>query len=487
MPSEQQREPAAEPVVATPAVAPALAAAPGLPVGGRAGPSQLSIGGVLALQRSAGNAAVASMLARQGTAAPPAAPTAPKEGPLTPDEITVGGGDPRPQGSWAMTSKVENGRLYLESPEVTFDAEVEVPEPPEKRKIPSTTVGFIQTVESADRKGIYTRDGTPSGTPVANKHLSVSDKRDARTNMVLDEKGNLKIDESGNPVQWTTALPPWYDNPSYLDEQQRKTKVSTMDRTRTNFPLNLEHLGKKGRLAETAGADKFQMAISAKPGSASATSLKSMDWETPWRSTIDPATNTVSGTGHVWVHPSDVPLSDQKEPTGVANKDAIDWVAITTVADAKALGAQQCLSLLLLARQFDGESYEAMATALREMNPLLGMDVFVGENTGESVTIEAEGGRGVHTRSVRTPDVVAFHLLDFYDPNDLGAGVTIKLRVSGPDGASAQADWAFPFGGGPSLNVGGVPISCRLGGTSAGFAPPAAGVPRPSGPPPPAP
>jgi hypothetical protein len=128
-----------------------------------------------------------------------------------------------------------------------------------------------------------------------------------------------------------------------------------------------------------------------------------------------------------------------------------------------------------------------MATALREMNPLLGMDVFVGENTGESVTIEAEGGRGVHTRSVRTPDVVAFHLLDFYDPNDLAAGVSIKVRVSGPDGASGQADWAFPFGGGPSLNVGGVPISCRLGGTSAGFAPPAPAVARPSGPPPPPP
>jgi hypothetical protein len=244
VPGERQPEAAPEPAVEASAATPALAPAAALPTGGRAGPSQLSVGGVLALQRSAGNAAVGSMLARQGAAAP-AAPAGPKEGPLTPGEITVAGGDPKPQGGWAMTSKVENGKLYLESPEVTFDAELKVPEPPEKRKVPSTTVGFIQTVESADRKGIYTRDGTPSGTPVANKHTSVSDKRDAKTNFVMDEQGGLKRDPSGEPVQWTKALPPWYDDPSYLDEQQRATKVSTMDRTRTNFPLEMRRAGSR--------------------------------------------------------------------------------------------------------------------------------------------------------------------------------------------------------------------------------------------------
>ena len=486
MPGEHQPEVAPEPAAVMPAAAPAVSSAAAVPAGARAGPSRLSVAGVLALQRSVGNAAVGAMLARQGPAAP-AAPAAPKEGPLTPEEITVTGGDPKPQGGWAMSSKVENGKLYLESPEVKFDAELKVPEPPEKRKIPSTTVGFIQTVESADRKGIYTRDGTPSGTPVANKHTSVSDKRDAKTNFVMDESGDLKRDASGEPVQWTKALPPWYDDPSYLDEQQRETKVSTMDRTRTNFPLEIDHLGKKGRLAQTGGADKFQMAVSMKPGNAPATSLKSMDWETPWRSTVDPASHAVSGTGHVWVHPSDVPLGDQKEPTGVANKDKIDWVAITTVADAKALGAQKCLSLLLLARQFDQESYEAMATALREMNPHLAVDVFAGETTGESVTIEAEGGRGVHMRTASTPTGVAFRLLDFYDPNDLGAGTTIKVRVRGPRGGQTAGDWAFPFGGGPSLDVDGVPVKCRFGAATSFAAPAPAAVPAggPAPPPPP--
>ena len=304
--------------------------------------------------------------------------------------------------------------------------------------------------------------------------------------MVLDPSGNIVTDPSGAPVQLQTAPAPWYDNPSYLDDQQRKTEVSTKDRTKTSFPLELEHGGKKGRLAQTAGADKFQMAVSAKPGDAPAQSLKSMDWETPWASTVDPSSHKVTGTGAVWVHPSDVPLGDQKEPTGVVNKDAIDWVAITTVEDAKALGAQQCLALLPLARQYDAESYEAMATALRELNPLLGMDVAIGDGSAETVQIEAEGLRGVQTRSVSTPGVAAFHLLDFFDPNDLVGGAAIKVRVTGPKGGSDATTWAPPFGG-KSLTVDGIAVTCRLGGSSMGVAAPAAGVPRPSaGPPPPA-
>src|SRR4051794_29100139 len=214
---EQQREPAPAPEVAAPASAPG----PALPVSAPAGPSALSVANVLALQRSAGNAAVASVLARDpapAAPAPPAAPSGPREGPLTPGEITVTGGEPKPQGSWAMTSKVDGGRLFMESPEVHFDATLEVPEPADKRKIPSTTVGFIQTVETADRKGIYTRDGTPGGTPVASKHLSASDKRDVRTNMVAGPGGEIQTDPSGKPVQLQKALPPWYDSPSYLDD-----------------------------------------------------------------------------------------------------------------------------------------------------------------------------------------------------------------------------------------------------------------------------
>lgn len=463
----------AEPAHAPPVPAPAPAA--GLPVAA-AGP--LTPATVLALQRSAGNVAVAAMIARQTP------PTTPKEGPLTPGEITVKGGDPRPQGAWGMTAKVENDRLYLESPEVSFDAELDVPEPPEKRKVPSTTVGFIQTVESADRQGIYTSDGTPGGTPVVTKHLSAKGKRDVQTNMVVDASGNVQVDPSGKPVQLEKAPPPWYDNPSYLDEQQRRTTVSTRDRTKTSFPLEIVHAGKKGKLAKTAGADKFQMAVSAKPGDAPATSLKSMDWETPWDSTIDPATHKVTKTGAVWIHPSDVPLGDQKEPTGAVNKEAIDWTAVKTVADAKALGPGRCLGLLLLARDFDAESYEVMATALRELNPVLGADVSIGDGNPQTVTIDAEGARGVHTRSAVTPGVAVWRLLDFFDPNDLQQGTEIKLSVRGPKGGSAQKSWGFPFAGGVTVSVDDITVSWRLGGSTMGPTAPAAGVARPAGPPP---
>jgi hypothetical protein len=185
-----------------------------------------------------------------------------------------------------------------------------------------------------------------------------------------------------------------------------------------------------------------------------------------------------------------VPLSDQKEPTGAVNKDKIDWTAVRTVPDAKALGAAQCLSLLPLARQYDPESYEVMATALREMNPVLGADVGVKEGKVTQLTLAAEGARGVQTRVANTPGVAVWRLLDFFDPNDIAAGTAIRLRVSGPE-SSGELAWAFPFGGG-SLTVDGVQVSVRLGGSTMGPVAPAsgpgpalAGAPPPPPPPPP--
>jgi hypothetical protein len=470
-------------VAQEPVSAPAVATAPAVAGLVAPGPGPLTPRHVLALQRTAGNVAVTAVLARQPT--PPAAPPAggPKDGPLTSGEIQVQGGGPKPQGAWAMESKVDADRLTLSSPLVEFDATLTVAQPATERKIPSTTVGFIQTVKTADRQGIYTSDGTPSGAPVATKHTSAKDTRDVQTNLVGDAGGGVQVDPSGRPVQFQKAMPPWYDNPSYLDDTQRSTSVNTADRTKAVFPLEIEHVGKKGRLAQTAGADRFRMAVAVKPGDAAAAFLKSEDWDSPWNSTIDPATHQASKTGALWIHPSDVPLSDQKEPTGAVNKDKIDWTAVRTVADAKALGASQCLALLPLAREYDPESYEAMATALRELNPVLGADIGVKQGGVAQFTLAAEGARGVQTRTANTPGVAVWRLLDFFDPNDIKAGTTIKLRVTGPD-SSGELAWAYPFGGG-SLTVDGVTISTRLGGSTMGPTAPATGPgPPASGPPP---
>jgi hypothetical protein len=461
--------------VAAPAV---TAAGPGPASSAGFSPGVLTPPRVLALQKTAGNAAVTAVLARQPT------PAAPKDGPLTAGEIQVQGGGPKPKGTWAMESKVDQDRLTMSSPLVEFDATLTVPQPATERKIPSTTVGFIQTVKTADRQGIYTSDGTTAGTPIATKHTSASDTRDVQTNMVGDA-GGVKVDDSGKPVQYQKAMPPWYDNPGYLDDTQRSTKVETADRTKAVFPLEIDQLGKKGKLAQTAGADRFRMAVAAKPGDAAATFLKSEDWDAPWGSTIDPATHQAGRTGALWIHPSDVALSDQKEPTGAVNKDKIDWTAVRTVPDAKALGAAQCLALLPLARQYDAESFAVMATALRELNPVLGADIGVMEGKVGRFTLAAEGARGVQTRVANTPGVAVWHLLDFFDPNDIGAGTAIKLRVSGPDG-SGELAWGFPFGGG-SLTVDGVLISVRLGGTTMAPTAPATGPGSAVTGPPPAP
>jgi hypothetical protein len=156
-------------------------------------------------------------------------------------------------------------------------------------------------------------------------------------------------------------------------------------------------------------------------------------------------------------------------------------------AYAKALGADRCLGLLLLAREFDAESYEVMATALRELNPVLGADVISSDARPRQVTIEAAGARGVQARSANVPGVAIWRLLDFFDPNDLQQGTAIKLRVIGPGGRAAQTSRVFPFGG-ATASVDDVTVSCRLGGSTMGPTAPVTGPGiAPGAPPPPPP
>jgi hypothetical protein len=118
-----------EAAVAPPATVETVASMPAAQGTVRGPPASLGRAGILALQRSAGNAAVAGLLARQtppGSAAPaappasgtPAAPAAPavKEGPLTAGEVAATGGEPTPEGGWAMKPTVDADLLILQSP-----------------------------------------------------------------------------------------------------------------------------------------------------------------------------------------------------------------------------------------------------------------------------------------------------------------------------------------------------------------------------------
>ena len=58
--------------------------------------------------------------------------------------------------------------------------------------------------------------------------------------------------------------------------------------------------------------------------------------------------------------------------------------------------------------------------------------------------------------------------------------------MTGPDGGTTQATWAFPFGG-ATASIDGITVSCRLGGSTMGPTAPVTGPGLPVGMPPPPP
>ena len=439
-------------VAATPApAAPVSAAAPAL--GG--------VAQVLALQRSAGNAATSRLLQRS--------PTATASATLGASDLDGAMELPAPRNNAPISARVETHAggdlVFVESDVVDLKGEATAketdPANPGATIDPEVRVGFIQTLEQVGRIGKYTDDGTASGKPYADVRPFVK----PGTRDVQGQK------TSANAAATQKGTPPFYDFYKVLSKRGQTQDLTSMDRLKAAFEVEID--GGKGKLASIGGTDRFRTSVAAHQPPAAPVHLDAAEWSQDWTIALDPTSHR--GTGAVpTAQAFKGALASLGTPEGAANWDAQMWKAVKDPAALAALSHGEMLTALPMAREQDRPVFEAMAKRLRDENPKLHYKLVCvddGELTGDAeITFTVEGVRGPKTRQATVGSgpfadskaEFAFGILDFFDPNDVTTGMTLAVTVTKKGGAggtlTARHPWAHTHAiqvesGGGKFNV----------------------------------
>ena len=235
-------EPTPAPVAAAPTVAPgtgtALGAGMGPPIGGLTTPA-----GVLALQRSAGNAAVTrALLARE---------EAEKTKVAGAGDFTATGGEPKGEGVTTVGKDPGDAtKAKAVAPKVTMPATVKLNAG--KTLGETGQLGHIQNLTNSTRGGTYRKGGAPDGEVVSDYRGGRSNRRDAASDPADDKKIH------------PGATFPFYWPPVSIDDNAENLPVDTKADTydQPEFKLPIESDG--GRLTNFAGQDDFLLAAAVK-------------------------------------------------------------------------------------------------------------------------------------------------------------------------------------------------------------------------------
>jgi hypothetical protein len=402
------------------------------------GPAQ-----VLALQRSAGNAATAAYLRRQP--APAATPPPAAAGPLTAGDLEGSIELPSARNSASLKARVDKiggqETVIVESDVVDLKGEVTAkendPANPGATIDPDVRVGFVQTVEEVGRIGKYTEDGTPAGKPYADVRPFVKPgTRDVQGQRTA--KGAASSDK---------ATPPFYDAFQTLNKRGQTRPLESMDRL--SHALDLEIADGKGKLASLSGTDRFRTSVTAHQPPAAPIHLDAAEWSQDWTMALDPSTHTGTGAAPT-AQTFKGQLAAIGTPTGAANRDQITWTAIKDPAALAQLSHAELLQALPMAREQDRPVYEAMAKRLRDENPKLRfkLDCIDDGAYTEDVefTFRVSGVRGPATRpgklgsgpTATSTTEFTFGILDFFDPNDVTFGMQLTVEVESKGATAAK-------------------------------------------------
>jgi hypothetical protein len=333
---EPQRESVPAPEIAPAAAGPAAPAAAAMGFG----PGSMTPAAVLALQRSAGNSAVSSMLMRQDKT------------PVTgAADFGISGGEP--QASGTVTARpVAGDMVRVESPDVKF-SQASVWLQDDKTLQGSQNFGFIQNLVSSDRGTVYRRGGDPAGEFVAEMHDGHGKAWDA-----------VSGDKDGEVNKGVFA--PFYWPPSTITDENvsgdpAKTDPAAHDQPGVSMPA--EHEG--GRVTEFKGEDKFKLGVGVKKGDA-VHMLKAHDWSVPWAVQVG---KDLNGAGKaIASSPVQDALRDGPDPSlknwSLEKGSGQVWEGFATPEEANKRTASQLLDWLLIAKDHDPVSYQNICAAL---------------------------------------------------------------------------------------------------------------------------
>ncbi len=326
----------------------------GFSPGGAGGfsPQSMTPAAVLALQRSAGNSAVSSMLMRVDKT--PVAGAA---------DFGISGGEP--QSSGTVTAKPVDGEMVrAESPDVKF-AQAKVWLQDDKTLEGSQNFGFIQNLVSSNRGTVYRRGGDPAGDFVAELHDGHGKAWDA----VSDPKDDSKTNKG--------VFAPFYWPPSTITDDNVSGDPATTDpnaHDQPGFSMPTEHEG--GRITEFKGEDKFKLGVGVKKGDATHM-LKAHDWSVPWAIQVG---KDLNGAGKA-IASSQVqdPLRDGPDASlknwSLEKGSGQVWEGFATQEEAMQRSASQLMDWLLIAKDHDAVSYGNICAALDAKAPSISVKI----------------------------------------------------------------------------------------------------------------
>jgi hypothetical protein len=446
---EPERAAAPEPPapVAAPAVAPAAGPSGGLGLGSLASatapPRPTSPSAVLALQRAAGNSAVANLLQRED-----------KTNASGPGDFGVSGGEPKSSGV-SQVSPVGDDKAKIVSPDVAFSGSVWLND--DKTLEQSANVGYIQNLANSDRGAVYRRGGTPDGDVVAEDHTGLSNKWDAVSSPDAEAKGKVEPNKG--------VYPPFYWQPTPIDANSTKANPVTTDpatHDRPEYTVPVKH--GPGRLTAFKGKDQFKLGLGVKQGDA-VWMLKAFDWSISWNANVDANLNGAGEavqSSQVKDAIADGPDVSLKDWSLSAKADAFEGFA--TVDEAMKRSPSELMSWLMAAKAHDQVTYRNICQALDAKDPTFAIKVTCDTTNDligrDSVHVHAEGSGGAHTgRSTKlkkgeSQDLSLSMKELFGSAGGIDGTARITVEVHHDDGPEGSAVYSMPFAGTKTMTVG---------------------------------
>ena len=421
MESEHAAVPQPEP--AAPSAAPAVAGA--APVSLGLGPVSLGIGPsgsemtparVLALQRTAGNAAVTGMLMRDETETKEKTPVA------GPGDFGVSGGAPQVGGK--VTARPDGTGVRAESPDVKYQpAKVWLQDG--KTLGGSQNFGFVQNLVTSTRGAVWRRGGEPDGEITKNWRSGQGKAYDA----VSDPNNDKQIHKA--------VFAPFYWPPGSINDENVAASPAQTDPVAHDQPgFTLEAKQDGGRLTEFVGADQFKLGVGVKKGDAFWT-LAAWDWSVPWDMQVG---KDLNGAGKAVQSAEIKNLLKDGPDTSLGAKDwslregAGDvFEGFATQAEAMKRTPKELLNWIHKAKQFDPPSYANIVSALDAKAPGITVDI-------SCDTTHVNFGKDVLSATVKRDNEVI--------KSEGG------IRLNNGDSRSLKLTWAEAFGSAANLQPG---------------------------------
>lgn len=424
-------------------------------------------GGLLALQQSAGNEAVASLLRPSSTPAPP--PTPPGSG-----GPAVQRQDPpdRKEASSAADFEFTGGVPVTSGTVSAADAGTSVLVTAPKVDMPFTAqlkdtatlsqgqnIGYIQNLVASNRVGVYRKGGDPAGELVKEQH----EARKKRWDAVFDPAAMAR-----NPPQFKKhpgVFAPWYWPPKGISDGNRDGLLVKSDQENdqpvAEFAKEVSN-GRfgKGRLVETRGSDSFKLGLVVK-GSLGLIRLTASEWSVPWNVTLDAK---LSGKGQgvstkVLADLAQGPDPDLSTWSFEGEGDVFEGFA--TVEEAMKRTPSELIKWLVAAREHDEIAYDNICQALDAKDPYIDIgvrcektDAWVGRDT---VNVAVRSGGREHRQfapmALNTDETeyvqVRFSSL-FGSASAITSGTTVEVDLLlGGETATSTQKYPFPGSSGP--------------------------------------